>query len=101
MEEAEEDDMTRGDLGNGLGRRPGGVYGGEDVQSTRSFRSRKDSAKVCASLLPTKRVEESDAAALPGSKRNSFYDGTSKKPIAGSMRQNSCGKNNSETDCSL
>ncbi|NXX41130.1 CC125 protein, partial [Tricholaema leucomelas] len=93
MEEAEEDDMTRGDLGNGLGRRPGGVYGGEDLQSTRSFRSRKESAKVCTSLLPTKRVEDSDAAALPGSKRNSFYDGSSKKPIASSVRQNSCESN--------
>ncbi|KFV63083.1 Coiled-coil domain-containing protein 125, partial [Dryobates pubescens] len=93
MEEAEEDDMTRGDLGNGLGRRPGGVYGGEDLQSTCSFRSRKESVKVCTPLSSAKRVEESDAAALPGSKRNSFYDGSSKKPIASSTRQNSCESN--------
>ncbi|NXT50770.1 CC125 protein, partial [Pluvianellus socialis] len=92
MEEAEEDDMTCGDLGNGLGRRPGGVYEGENAQDY-SFRSRKGYGKVCNSLLSAKRVEESDAAALPGSKRNSFYDGSSKKPVASSTRQNSCESN--------
>ncbi|NWU58110.1 CC125 protein, partial [Dromas ardeola] len=93
MEEAEEDDMTCGDLGNGLGRRPGAVYEGENLQNSYSFRSRKGSGKVCSSLLSAKRVEESDAAALPGSKRNSFYDASSKKPVTGSTPQNSCESN--------
>ncbi|KAK4816329.1 hypothetical protein QYF61_015013 [Mycteria americana] len=93
MEEAEEDDMTCGDLGNGLGRRPGGVYEGENLQNCYSFRSRKGSGKVCNSLLSAKRVEESDAAALPGSKRNSLYDGSSKKPVISSTRQNNCESN--------
>ncbi|XP_009885173.1 PREDICTED: coiled-coil domain-containing protein 125 [Charadrius vociferus] len=93
MEEAEEDDMTCGDLGNGLGRRPGGVYEGENLQNSYSFRSRKGSGKVCNSLMLAKRVEESDATALPGSKRNSFYDGSSKKPVTSSGRQNSCESN--------
>ncbi|KFQ72722.1 Coiled-coil domain-containing protein 125, partial [Phoenicopterus ruber ruber] len=93
MEEAEEDDMTGGDLGNGLGRRPGGVYERENLQNSHSFRSRKGSGKVCNSLLSAKRVEESDAAALPGSKRNSFYDGSSQKPVTSSTRQNSCESN--------
>ncbi|NXA22007.1 CC125 protein, partial [Ibidorhyncha struthersii] len=93
MEEAEEDDMTCGDLGNGLGRRPGGVYEGENLQNSYSFRSRKGSGKVCNSLLSVKRVEESDAAALPASKRNSFYDGSSKKPVTSSAQQNSCESN--------
>ncbi|NXN43413.1 CC125 protein, partial [Rhinoptilus africanus] len=92
MEEVEEDDMTCGDLGNGLGRRPGAVYEGENLQNY-SFRSRKGSGKVCSSLLSAKRVEESDAAGLPGSKRNSSYDGSSKKPATGSTRQNSCESN--------
>ncbi|NXR02472.1 CC125 protein, partial [Sagittarius serpentarius] len=91
--EEEEDDMTRGDLGNGLGRRPGGVYEGENLQNSCSFRSRKGSEKVCNSLLSAKRVEESDAAALPGSKRSSFYKGSSKKPVTNSTRQNSCASN--------
>ncbi|XP_056181572.1 coiled-coil domain-containing protein 125 isoform X1 [Falco biarmicus] len=90
MEEAEEDDMTCGDLGNGLGRRPGGVYEGENLQNSYSFRSRKGSGKVCNSRLSAKRVEESDAAALPGSKRNTSYDGSSKKPVTSSTRRNSC-----------
>ncbi|NXC20103.1 CC125 protein, partial [Corythaeola cristata] len=89
MEEAEEDDMACGDLGNGLGRRPGGVYEGENLQKSCLFRSRKGSGKVCGSLLSAKRVEERDAAALSGSKRNSFYDGSSKKPVTGSTLQNS------------
>lgn len=94
MEEAEDDDMTCGDLGNGLGRRPGGVYEGGNLQNTYSFRSRKGSGKVCSSLLSAKRVEEGDAAALPGSKRNSLNNGSSKKPVASSARQYSCGKSN-------
>uniref|UniRef100_A0A8C3KL84 Coiled-coil domain containing 125 n=1 Tax=Calidris pygmaea TaxID=425635 RepID=A0A8C3KL84_9CHAR len=89
MEEAEEDDMTCGDLGNGLGRRPGAVYEGENLQNSYSFRPRKGSGKVYNSLLSAKRGEESDAAALPGPKRNSLYDGSSRKPGAGSTRQNS------------
>ncbi|KAF1662350.1 hypothetical protein FQA23_0004042, partial [Aptenodytes patagonicus] len=93
MEEAEEDDMTCGDLGNGLGRRPGGVYEGEYLQNSYSLRSRKGSGKVCNPLLSAKRVEESDAAALPRSERNSFYDGSSKKPVTSSTRQNSCESN--------
>ncbi|NWW19545.1 CC125 protein, partial [Falcunculus frontatus] len=90
MEEAEEDDMTCGDLGNGLGRRPGGVYEGENLQNSHSIRSRKGSGKVYNAPLSTKAEEESDAAALPGPKRNSFYDGSLKKPVPSSARQNSC-----------
>ncbi|XP_009933198.1 coiled-coil domain-containing protein 125 isoform X2 [Opisthocomus hoazin] len=79
MEEAEEDDMTCGDLGNGLGRRPVAVYAGENSQNSCLLRSRRGSGK-----------EDGDAAALPSSKRSSFYDGTSKKPATSSTRQNSC-----------
>ncbi|KFW12791.1 Coiled-coil domain-containing protein 125, partial [Eurypyga helias] len=89
MEEAEEDDMTCGDLGNGLGRRPGGVYEGESLQNSYSFRRRKGSGRVCDSLLSAKRVEESDAAALARSQRNVLHDGSSKKPVTGSTRLNS------------
>lgn len=94
MEEPEEEDMACGDLGNGLGRRPGDVYEGENLQSCCSFKSRKGSGKACHSLLSAKTVEESDAATLPGSKQNSFYNGSSKKPVTSSTRQRSCGKSN-------
>ncbi|KAM4879091.1 coiled-coil domain-containing protein 125 [Sylvia borin] len=93
MEEAEEDDMTCGDLGNGLGRRPGGLYEGENLQNSYSIRSRKGSGKICSSPLSAKVAEETDAAALPGPKRNSFYDGSLKKPACSSTRQNSCESN--------
>ncbi|NXR91278.1 CC125 protein, partial [Hypocryptadius cinnamomeus] len=93
MEEAEEDDMTCGDLGNGLGRRPGGVYEGENLQNSYSVRSRKGSGKTCNSPLSAKVAEESDAAALPAPKRNSLYDGSLKKPASSSTRQNSCESN--------
>ncbi|NXS57543.1 CC125 protein, partial [Brachypteracias leptosomus] len=89
MEEAEEDDMIRGDLGNGFGRRPGGVYEGENLQNCFSFRSRKGSGKVCKFLLSAKSVE-GDAEALPSSKGNRFYHGSSRKPVASSPRQDSC-----------
>uniref|UniRef100_A0A8C3MKY1 Uncharacterized protein n=1 Tax=Geospiza parvula TaxID=87175 RepID=A0A8C3MKY1_GEOPR len=91
--EAEEDDMTCGDLGNGLGRRPGGVYEGENLQNSYSVRSRKGSGKTCNSPLSAKVAEESDAAPLPAPKRNSFYDGSLKKPASSSARQNSCESN--------
>ncbi|NXY23917.1 CC125 protein, partial [Atrichornis clamosus] len=93
MEEAEEDDMTCGDLGNGLGRRPGGVYEVENLQNSYSIRSRKGSGKACNSPLSVKGGEDSDAAALPGLKRNSFFDGSLKKPATSSTRQNSCESN--------
>ncbi|NXI12697.1 CC125 protein, partial [Irena cyanogastra] len=93
MEEAEEDDMTCGDLGNGLGRRPGGVYEGENVPNSYLIRSRKGSGKTCNSPLSAKVAEEGDAAALPAPKRNSFYDGSPKKPASSSTRQNSCESN--------
>ncbi|XP_030323410.1 coiled-coil domain-containing protein 125 [Calypte anna] len=93
MEEAEEDDMTCGDLGNGLGRKPGGVYEGENVQNFSPCRPRKGSGKVCSSLWSAKKGEESDPAALPGSKRNSFYERSPKKPLTSSTRQSSCESN--------
>uniref|UniRef100_A0A8B9EV32 Coiled-coil domain containing 125 n=1 Tax=Anser cygnoides TaxID=8845 RepID=A0A8B9EV32_ANSCY len=93
--EAEEDDMACGDLGNGLGRRPGAAYEGENAQNY-SFRSRKGSGKACNSFLSTKKVEENEAA-LPCSKRNSFYDGSSKNPVTSLTRQKSSGKTNLES----
>ncbi|NXQ62381.1 CC125 protein, partial [Anthoscopus minutus] len=91
MEEAEEDDMTCGDLGNGLGRRPGGVYEGEILQNSYSIRCRKGSEKTCNPLLSAKVAEESET--LPGPKRSSFYNGSLKKPDSSSTRQNGCESN--------
>ncbi|NXS65433.1 CC125 protein, partial [Pandion haliaetus] len=93
MGDAEEDDMTGGDLGNGLGRRPGGVCEGGDLQDSYSFRSRKGSGKVWNSLLSVTRVQGSDGAAPAGSEQSSSYDGSSKKPVTSSTRHNSCASN--------
>uniref|UniRef100_A0A8C3RSB1 Coiled-coil domain containing 125 n=1 Tax=Chelydra serpentina TaxID=8475 RepID=A0A8C3RSB1_CHESE len=70
--EGEEDDMTCGDLGNGLGRRPGGVYEMEGL-NVHTFRSRKGSDKIFNPLL-LKKGEESDAAIFHCSKCNGLYD---------------------------
>ncbi|XP_030423417.1 coiled-coil domain-containing protein 125 isoform X1 [Gopherus evgoodei] len=89
--EGEEDDMTCGDLGNGLGRRPGGVYEMEGL-NVHTFRSRKGSGKIFSPLL-LKRGEESDAAIFHYSKCNGLYDVSSKKPgISGITR---CSRQNS------
>ncbi|XP_068781669.1 coiled-coil domain-containing protein 125 isoform X1 [Struthio camelus] len=96
MQDTEEDDMACGDLGNGLGRRPGGVYEVEDLQNSCLLRCRKGSAKICSPLLITKKGEENDTAVLPCSKRNSFSGGSSKKPgvvVTGWTQQNSCESN--------
>ncbi|NXO81687.1 CC125 protein, partial [Sitta europaea] len=85
MEEAEEDDMTCGDLGNGLGRRPGGVYEGENVQNPFSVRSRKGSGKTVAAA--------GAAAVIPAPKRDGFCAGSLEKPAPTSSRQSSCESN--------
>ncbi|NXJ16624.1 CC125 protein, partial [Odontophorus gujanensis] len=92
MEEAEEDDVESGDLGNGLRRRPGGVYEGEKLRNY-SFRAKKLSVKAYNALLSIKGVEENDAAPVPCTKRNSFHDGSSKRPLSSSTRQSSCESN--------
>ncbi|EMP36300.1 hypothetical protein UY3_06515 [Chelonia mydas] len=89
--EGEEDDMTCGDLGNGLGRRPGGVYEMEGL-NVHTFRSRKGSDKIFNPLL-LKKGEESDAAIFHCSKCNGLYDVSSKKlGISGITR---CSRQNS------
>ncbi|OXB62461.1 hypothetical protein ASZ78_014455 [Callipepla squamata] len=98
MEEAEEDDVESGDLGNGL-RRPGGVYEGEKSRNC-SFRSKKLSVKAYSALSSIKGVEENDAAPVPCPKRNSFHDGSSKRPLSSSARRSSC-ESNSEVSKEL
>lgn len=44
-QETGQDDMTEGDLGDGLGRRPGGIY---EVQVSHLFKSRKRSDENCS-----------------------------------------------------
>ncbi|XP_046528363.1 coiled-coil domain-containing protein 125 [Equus quagga] len=59
--ETEEDDMAEGDLGYGLGRRPGGIY---EVQVSRLFTSRKRSDGKDFSPPPFARNEEEKCGAI-------------------------------------
>ncbi|XP_062068180.1 coiled-coil domain-containing protein 125 isoform X4 [Lepus europaeus] len=59
--EAEEDDMTEGDLGYGLGRRPGGIY---EVPGPRLFASRKRSNEKTFSPPPFPRKGEERCGAV-------------------------------------
>uniref|UniRef100_A0A8D1V3A5 Coiled-coil domain containing 125 n=1 Tax=Sus scrofa TaxID=9823 RepID=A0A8D1V3A5_PIG len=59
--ETEDDDMAEGDLGYGLGRRPGGIY---EVQVSHLFTSRKKSAGKSFSPLPFSRNEEERNGAI-------------------------------------
>uniref|UniRef100_A0A8C6R2B6 Coiled-coil domain containing 125 n=1 Tax=Nannospalax galili TaxID=1026970 RepID=A0A8C6R2B6_NANGA len=70
--EPEEDDMTEGDLGYGLGGRPGGLY---EVGVSHSLTSRKrsDEKNLSPTPLPRKR-EERDGAILQYAKSRGFQD---------------------------
>uniref|UniRef100_A0A8D0P1N9 Coiled-coil domain containing 125 n=2 Tax=Sus scrofa TaxID=9823 RepID=A0A8D0P1N9_PIG len=59
--ETEDDDMAEGDLGYGLGRRPGGIY---EVHVSHLFTSRKKSAGKSFSPLPFSRNEEERNGAI-------------------------------------
>ncbi|XP_036264718.1 coiled-coil domain-containing protein 125 isoform X1 [Pipistrellus kuhlii] len=58
--EAEDDDMAEGDLGYGLGRRPGGIY---EVQVSHLFTSRKRSDETTVSPPPFPRKGEERSGA--------------------------------------
>lgn len=58
--EAEDDDMAEGDLGYGLGRRPGGIY---EVQVSHLFTSRKRSDETTFSPPPFPRKGEERSGA--------------------------------------
>lgn len=59
--EAEDDDMAEGDLGYGLGRRPGGIY---EVQVSHLFTSRKRSDERTFSPPPFPRKGEERSGAI-------------------------------------
>uniref|UniRef100_A0A8C9A697 Coiled-coil domain containing 125 n=1 Tax=Prolemur simus TaxID=1328070 RepID=A0A8C9A697_PROSS len=70
--ETEEDDMTEGDLGYGLGRRPGGIY---EVEVSQLFTSRKRSNGKNFSPPPFPRMEEERSGGIfQYSKHKSLQD---------------------------
>ncbi|XP_012410469.1 coiled-coil domain-containing protein 125 isoform X1 [Trichechus manatus latirostris] len=92
--ETEEDDMTEGDLGYGLGRRPGGIY---DVEVSHLFTSRKRSARKILSPPPSPRKgEESSGAIFQYSKHKSLQDAYPQGPRIPSYRRQCSTDSNSE-----
>ncbi|XP_069912928.1 coiled-coil domain-containing protein 125 isoform X3 [Oryctolagus cuniculus] len=90
--EAEEDDMTEGDLGYGLGRRPGGIY---EVAGPRLFASRKRSNEKNSSPPPRK-GEERWGAVFHFPQRKSLSDTFPPGPGRPSCRRRSSTDTNSE-----
>ncbi|NWY02704.1 CC125 protein, partial [Nothoprocta ornata] len=96
MQDAEEDDMACGDLGNGLGRRPGGVYGADASQSSCPSRPRRGSAKAGSSLPSAKGAGPKGPVVPPSPKQTSSHEGSPRKARVGATgwtQQSSCESN--------
>ncbi|XP_021566810.1 coiled-coil domain-containing protein 125 [Carlito syrichta] len=90
----EEDDMIEGDLGYGLGRRPGGIY---EVEVSHLFRSRKRSDGRSFSPPPFPRKgEERSGAIFQYSKQKSLQDTYPGGSRISSYRRQSSTDSNSE-----
>uniref|UniRef100_G1QVG4 Coiled-coil domain containing 125 n=1 Tax=Nomascus leucogenys TaxID=61853 RepID=G1QVG4_NOMLE len=88
--ETEEDDMTEGDLGYGLGRKPGGIY---EVEVSHRSRKRSDGKNFSPPPFPRKGEERSEAS-FQYSKHNSLQDTFPQvSRISNYRRQSSTGKN--------
>ena len=90
--ETEDDDAAEGDLGYGLGRRPGGIC---EVQVSRVFKSRKRSdGKNSSPPLFSRNGDERNGAVFQYSRQKSFQDTHLEGPrIPCHKRQSSSGKN--------
>ncbi|XP_075864189.1 coiled-coil domain-containing protein 125 [Microcebus murinus] len=92
--ETEEDDMTEGDLGYGLGRRPGGIY---EVEVSQLFTSRKRSDGKNFSPPPFPRKEEERSGGIfQYSKQKSLQDTYSQGSRISSYRRQSSTDSTSE-----
>ncbi|XP_006900105.1 PREDICTED: coiled-coil domain-containing protein 125 [Elephantulus edwardii] len=93
--ETEDDDMTEGDLGYGLRRRPGGIYEAE-VSHLFTSRKRSDGKNVSPPPFPRK-GEESNGAIFQYLKQKSLQDAYPQGPrIPNYRRQYSTVDSNSE-----
>lgn len=92
--ETEDDDMAEGDLGYGLGRRPGGIY---EVQISHLFPSRKrsDERNFSPPPFPIK-GEERSGAVFQHSRRESLQDTYPEGPRISHPRRQSSTDSNSE-----
>ncbi|XP_027460545.2 coiled-coil domain-containing protein 125 isoform X3 [Zalophus californianus] len=92
--ETEDDDMAEGDLGYGLGRRPGGIY---EVQVSRLSTSRKrsDGKNFSPPSLPGQ-GEEGSGAIFQYSRHKGLQDTYPAEPRTSHSRQQSSSDSNSE-----
>lgn len=98
--EAEDDDMAEGDLGYGLGRRPGGIY---EVQISHLFPSRKrsDERNFCPPSFPRK-GEERSGTVFQHSRHESLQDAYHEGPrISHPSRQSSTDSNSELSNVEL
>uniref|UniRef100_A0A8C0X7K4 Coiled-coil domain-containing protein 125 n=1 Tax=Castor canadensis TaxID=51338 RepID=A0A8C0X7K4_CASCN len=90
----EEDDMTEGDLGYGLGRRPGGIYE-VDISHLLTSRKRSDGKNFSPPPLPSK-GEERSGAIFQYSKHKSLQDRHPQGSTIANYRRQSSTDSNSE-----
>ncbi|XP_030654436.1 coiled-coil domain-containing protein 125 isoform X2 [Nomascus leucogenys] len=90
--ETEEDDMTEGDLGYGLGRKPGGIY---EVEVSHRSRKRSDGKNFSPPPFPRKGEERSEAS-FQYSKHNSLQDTFPQVSRISNYRRQSSTDSNSE-----
>uniref|UniRef100_A0A8C9GR99 Coiled-coil domain containing 125 n=1 Tax=Piliocolobus tephrosceles TaxID=591936 RepID=A0A8C9GR99_9PRIM len=90
--ETEEDDMTEGDLGYGLGRKPGGIY---EVELSHRSRKRSDGKNFSPPPFPRKGEERSEAS-FQYSKHKSLQDTFPQVSRMSNYRRQSSSDSNSE-----
>uniref|UniRef100_A0A0D9RTE4 Coiled-coil domain containing 125 n=1 Tax=Chlorocebus sabaeus TaxID=60711 RepID=A0A0D9RTE4_CHLSB len=90
--ETEEDDMTEGDLGYGLGRKPGGIY---EVEVSHRSRKRSDGKNFSPPPFPRKGEERSEAS-FQYSKHKNLQDTFPQVSRMSSYRRQSSTDSNSE-----
>ncbi|KAM7231139.1 hypothetical protein CapIbe_017584 [Capra ibex] len=92
--ETEDDDAAEGDLGYGLGRRPGGIC---EVQVSRVFKSRKRSdGKNSSPPLFSRNGDERNGAVFQYSRQKSFQDTHLEGPRIPCHKRQSSSDSNSE-----
>ncbi|XP_076772401.1 coiled-coil domain-containing protein 125 isoform X2 [Arvicanthis niloticus] len=90
--ETEDDDMTEGDLGYGLGRKPGGIY---EVPCSITFKKRSDGKSPSPPPFPKKGEERSETV-FQYSRNKGFQDTCAHRCRASGYRRQSSTDSNSE-----
>lgn len=90
--ETEEDDMTEGDLGYGLGGRPGGIY---EVSCSIASKKRSDGRNLSPPPFPRKGEERSETSFQYSGTEGLRDTRAHRRRASGHRRQSSAGENSS------